>query len=238
MVRRFLRQKLHNAGVVVALAALALLVGVQLAASGGESGFEAAVVAVFVLAAAAVSRDATSGALQMILSRPISRSSYLLGRFVGVLAGYALFVLAACAFALAVSRALPLVGAGAPSAPLAWAPLARGAAGSMLGALGAAAPMLLLSTFLPGYGDVLGFILLPPLLSLPALAAPILNAPVLEKAGNLLRRNLLPSVDWAEALSVRGVLSESVGRWVFATVAYVALAIVLFNRREFAYGQD
>lgn len=236
MVRRFLRQKLHNAGVVIALVALALLVGVQLAASGGQSGFEAAVVAVFVLAAAAVSRDATSGALQMILSRPISRSSYLLGRFVGVLAGYALFVLTASTFALALSRALP--GAGAANAPLPLAALARGAAGSMLGAVGAAAPMLLLSTFLPGYGDVLGYILLPPLLSLPALAAPILNAPVLEKASTLLRRNLLPDVDWAEALSGRGALSESVGRWVFAMVAYVALAIVLFNRREFAYGQD
>jgi hypothetical protein len=127
----------------------------------------------------------------MILCRPSRRSDYLLGRFAGILAAYAVFLLAALGLALLFSRALPLLGA--PPQPLALPSLARGAAGSMLTAIGIAAPILLLSTFLPGYGDVLGYILLTPLLSLPSLAAQILKAPALEKAGALLRQNLLPS---------------------------------------------
>lgn len=236
MVRRFLRQKFHNVGVLVALAALALMCAFQLAVSGGEAGFEAGTLAVLVLAAACVSRDVSSGALQMILSRPVRRSSYLLGRFAGVLLGYGAFLLAAAGLALALSRLLPLTGAEPP--PVGLASLARGAGGSMLSAVAMVAPILALSTVLPGYGDVLGYILLTPLLALPSVAAQILNAPALEKAGRILRENLLPSVDWSAVLSGRGVLAEPVGRWILAVVAFLALADFLFSRREFAYGQD
>ena len=93
MVRRYLRQKSHNLGVVIALGALALLAAFQLAASGGDAGLEIGTPVVFILAAACVSKDASSGALQMILSRPIRRSEYLMGRFAGVLAGYGVFLL-------------------------------------------------------------------------------------------------------------------------------------------------
>ena len=236
MIRRFLRQKFNNLGVVIALSALALLAGFQLAVSGGEGGLEVGTIGVLVLAAACVSKDASSGALQMILCRPIRRSDYLLGRFLGVLAAYAVFLIAAVGLALVFSRLLPLLGA--PAQTLAPAAVARGLAASMLSAIGAAAPILLLSTFLPGYGDVLGYILLTPLLAVPGVAAQILKAPAIEKAGALLRRNLLPSPDWSAVLSGQNPLGEATGRWVFAVTAEILLAIVLFNRREFAYGQD
>jgi len=224
MVRRFLRQKFNNLGVVIALSALALLAAFQLALSGGGGGLEVGTLGVFILGAACVSKDASSGALQMILCRPIRRSDYLLGRYAGILAAYAAFLIAALGLALIFSRALPLLGA--PPQPLELSSIARGAAGSML------------TTFLPGYGDVLGYILLTPLLSLPSLAAQILKAPALEKAGSLLRQNLLPSPDWSAVLAGRNPLGEPTGRWLFAVVAEILLALVLFNRREFAYGQD
>jgi ABC-type transport system involved in multi-copper enzyme maturation permease subunit len=236
MVRRFLRQKFNNLGVVIALSALALLAAFQLALSGGAGGLEVGTLGIFILGAACVSKDASSGALQMILCRPIRRSDYLLGRFAGVLAAYAVFLLAALGLTLLFSRALPLLGA--PPQPLELPSLARGAAGSMLTTVGVAAPILLLSTFLPGYGDVLGYILLTPLLSLPSLAAQILKVPALEKAGTLIRQNLLPSPDWNAVLAGRNALGEPTGRWLLAVVAEILLAIVLFNRREFAYGQD
>jgi ABC-type transport system involved in multi-copper enzyme maturation permease subunit len=236
MVRRFLRQRFNNLGVVIALSALALLAAFQLALSGGGGGLEVGTLGVFILGAACVSKDSSSGALQMILCRPIRRSDYLLGRFAGILAAYAVFLLAALGLALLFSRALPLLGA--PPQPLALPSLARSAAGSMLTAIGIAAPILLLSTFLPGYGDVLGYILLTPLLSLPSLAAQILKAPALEKAGALLRQNLLPSPDWNAVLAGRNPLGEPTGRWLLAVVAEILLAVVLFSRREFAYGQD
>ncbi len=236
MVRRYLRQKFHSVGVVVALSALALVSAFPLAMSGGGSGFESGTLALIILAAACVSRDESSGALQMILSRPIRRSEYLMGRFLGVLAGYGAFLLACVGLALLVSRLLPL--AGAPPAAPAFSALARGAAGSLLTAMTMAAPILLLSTFLPGYGDVLGYVLLGGLLALPSAAARILQTPALEKVGTFLRQNLMPDVDWGEVLSGRHLLAEPTGRWLLAVVGYLALADFVFSRREFAYGRD
>ena len=237
MVRRFLRQKFSNLGAVIALSAMALLTASQLAASGGQGGFEVGSLAVIVLAAACVSKDASSGGLQMILCRPIRRSDYLLGRFCGILAAYGIFLLGSIALALLFSRVLgPVLGAQAP--PLAFAALGRQVAGALLGAVGMAAPILLLSTFLPGYGDVLGYILLTPLLAIPDLLAQILKNPGLQKAGEALRKNLLPSVDWSAVLSGHNPLGEATGRWVLAVVVYLVLALWSFSRREFAYGQD
>lgn len=236
MTRRFLRQKFHNAGALIALGALAVLAAFQLAVSGGVAGYEVGTLALFVLVAACVSKDASSGGLQMILSRPIRRSSYLLGRYLGVLAAYGAFLLASAALALVVSRLLALTGSAPES--IAAGSLARAAAASMLGAIGMSAPILMLSTVLPGYGDVLGYILLTPLLALPGVAAQILKAPALEKAGTVLRANLLPSPEWGSVLEGRHVLGEPTGRWLFAVAGYLLLAIVFFSRREFAYGQD
>jgi ABC-type transport system involved in multi-copper enzyme maturation permease subunit len=237
MIRRFLRQKFHSVGVVIALSALALVSAFPLATSGGESGFESGTLALIILAAACVSRDESSGALQMILSRPIRRSEYLLGRFAGVLAGYGAFLLACVGLALLVSRVLPmLTGVPASFPPLAG--LLRGAAGAFLGAMTMAAPILLLSTFLPGYGDVLGYILLGGVLALPSAVARLFQMPALEKIGTFLRQNLMPDVDWGEVLSGRHLLSEPTGRWLLAVVGYLALADFVFSRREFAYGRD
>jgi hypothetical protein len=237
MVRRYLRQKFHSVGVVVALAALALVSATPLALSGGGSGFESGTLALLILAAACVSKDESSGALQMILCRPIRRTAYLMGRFLGVLAAYAAFLVACIGLALLVSRVLPMTG-GAPPMTLSLPSLARGALASLLSAVAMAAPILLLSTFLPGYGDVLGYVLLGGLLALPAAAARLFQAPVLEKAGVLLKENLMPDVDWSEVLSGHHLLSEATGRWVLAVVAYLVLADVVFSRREFAYGRD
>jgi len=237
MIRRYLRQKFHSVGVVIALSALALVSAFPLATSGGESGFESGTLALIILAAACVSRDESSGALQMILSRPIRRSEYLLGRFAGVLAGYGAFLLACVGLALLVSRVLPmLTGVPASFPPLAG--LLRGAAGAFLGAMTMAAPILLLSTFLPGYGDVLGYILLGGVLALPSAVARLFQMPALEKIGTFLRQNLMPDVDWGEVLSGRHLLSEPTGRWLLAVVGYLALADFVFSRREFAYGRD
>ncbi len=237
IAHRFLRQKFRSAGVVVALSAAALIAAFQLAGSGGRSGFEIGYVAILVLAAACVSRDASGGALQMILCRPIRRSDYLLGRYFGILASYAAFLLAAAALAALFSRAvLPVLGAGPQ--PLSLGSLGRELAGAFLSGTGMAATILLLSTFLPGYGDVLGFVLLTPLFALPEILGQILAAPWLLEAGDALRRNLLPSLDWRAVLEGRDPLGEATGRWVLAVVAYLVLAMTIFSRRQFAYGRD
>ncbi len=237
MVRRFLRQRFSSAGVVVALAALVLFTAPQLASSGGRSGLETATLPLLILAAGCVSRDASSGALQMILCRPLSRADYLLGRYVGILAGFAAFLAAACALAVLFSRAL-LPAIGRPPAPIAFAGLGTQALAAFLGATASAAMILFFSTFLPGYGDVLAFILLAPLTALPEVAGQVLHAPWLHEAGPILRRNLLPSLDWGAVLRGHDAFGEATGRWALALVAALAAALVVFSRREFAYGHD
>ncbi|HTR04032.1 MAG TPA: hypothetical protein VMN82_12605 [Thermoanaerobaculia bacterium] len=237
MVRRFLRQRFSSVGVVVALAALAFVAVPQLASSGGAAGFEVGTLALLILAAGCVSRDATGGALQMILCRPISRSEYLLGRYGGILLAFAVFLVALAGLTLLFARAiLPMLGAPARAIPL--DSLGPSMLATFLGAVASAATILLLSTFLPGYGDVLGFILLTPLAALPDIAAQALHMPVLAKVGKGLRDNVLPSLDWNAVLAGRHPFGEATGRWVLAVAVYLAAALFVFSRREFAYGQD
>jgi hypothetical protein len=237
MARRFLRQRFSSTGVVVALSAMALVAAPQLAASGGRAGFELATLALLILAAGCVARDATGGALQMILCRPISRSEYLLGRYLGILAAFGGFLLAVAGLALLFAKAiLPMLGS--PASTLPADVLVPQMLAAFLGGIASAATILLLSTFLPGYGDVLGFVLLTPLAAMPELASRLLRAPWLEKAGQTLRENLLPSLDWTAVLAGRDPFGEATGRWVLAVVLYLAAALALFSQREFAYGQD
>ncbi|MGE5414367.1 MAG: hypothetical protein ACM3NW_09350 [Syntrophomonadaceae bacterium] len=237
MVQRFLRQKFSSAGIVVALSAVALVAAPQLAATGGRTGFELATLPLLILAAGCVSRDAGSGALQMILCRPLSRGDYLLGRYLGILAAFAGFLAAAGALAVLFGRVvLPMLGGTAASVDV--PSLATGALATLLGGTATAAMVVFFSTFLPGYGDVLGFILLAPLTALPEAAGQVLHAPWLQKAGPLLRRNVLPSLDWGAVLRGENVFGEATGRWVLALVVALAAALVVFSRREFAYGQD
>jgi hypothetical protein len=237
MVHRFLRQKFSSGGVVVALSAMALLTASQLAGSGGREGFQVASLALLILAAGCVAKDASGGALQMILCRPIGRSDYLLGRYLGILTAFAAFLIGTSALGIVLARGvLPLLGS--PAQPLAFGALGNLVAATFLGAVASAATILLLSTFLPGYGDVLGFILLTPLAALPDLAGQILHAPWLQKAGQILRDNLLPSLDWGAVLQGHDPLGEATGRWALAVAIYLITALAVFSRREFAYGQD
>jgi hypothetical protein len=237
MIRRFLRQRFSNAGVVIALSALALLAASQVVSSGGRAGFDVGTLALLILAAGCVARDASGGALQMILCRPIRRSEYLMGRYVGILAAYAAFLLAAAGLGVVLGRALlPMIGSNAPE--MAWDSLGIQILASFLSGVATAAGILLLSTFLPGYGDVLGFILLTPILALPELAGQMLRLPALQRAGEWLRQNLLPSLDWSSVLQGQNPLGPATGRWVLALVLYLAAALLIFRRREFAYGQD
>lgn len=228
MVRRFLRQKYGSAGFVVALALLALLEILHLASGGAERGFQLANWAIFVLAAGSVSRDVSSGALQMILSRPIRRTEYLFGRYLGILAGYAAFLAVTSVFAVLAVAAIP-----SGAARLSLSGLAVAAAGAFLSGAFQAAILLFFSTFLPGIADLLGLLMLYLVLNLPPW-----KTPWLRDAARAARENLTPVVPWNEVLRGHGLLGAATGRWVFALCVYLALAAVVFCRRELPYGQD
>jgi ABC-type transport system involved in multi-copper enzyme maturation permease subunit len=236
MIRRFLRQKFDNPIVAVALAVMALLIAFPGAFTGQpspNSGF----LALLLLAAGSVSKDAGSGALQMILARPISRTDYLWGRFLGILSAYAVFLAAVALLTFLISVALlPVLHVA--HAPLQWAGLARTFAAAFLDGVLVAAVLLFFSTFLPGWGDVLGYFLLTLFLSaVPSIGAG-LQKEWLTRLGLALKQNVLPAPNFGALLSGEGRVSETVGQWALAVMVFLLAAVLVFRRREFAYGHD
>lgn len=228
MVRRFLRQKYGSAGVVVALALLALIETFHFGSRGTDAGFSVSNWAIFLIAAGSVSRDLSSGALQMILSRPIRRTEYLFGRYLGILAAYAAFLAVTSVIVFLAVKAIP-----SGAAEFRVSGLAVAGAGAFLSGAFQAAILLFFSTFLPGIADLLGLLMLYLILNLPPW-----KSAWLQQAAEKARENLIPMVPWNEVLRGDGVLGAATGRWVFALCVYLALAAVVFCRRELPYGQD
>jgi hypothetical protein len=228
MARRLIRQKFGSRGLVAALAVLALVETFGLAHRAGPAGFTIANWAIFVLAAGSVSRDVSSGALQMILSRPIRRTQYLFGRYAGILAAFALFLAGTSLVAFVVVN----LAAPAAAAEVAPARLATLAGETFLSGAFTAAILLFFSTFLPGIADLLGLLILYIVLHLPVGAGTVNR--VIEAA----RDNLVPNVPWNEVRAGQGAALAVAGRWVFALTVYLALAAVVFSRRELPYGND
>jgi ABC-type transport system involved in multi-copper enzyme maturation permease subunit len=225
MVRRFLRQKVRAAGTIVLLALLAAFTGLSIvagAAGPGGGGY----LALLILAAACISRDASSGALQMILARPIRRTDYLFGRYLGIVVAFAAFTVLSVALGLLVKA---LWGPRGPIAPL---DLAGSVAFATLWAAQMAAPIVFFSTFMPGYGDVIALLLLQIFVSMRT------NVTWIVKASEALGRELLPTVTWPSVFRGDPAALAVAGRAVLAATLFLAAAVIIFSRREFAYGRD
>lgn len=237
MVSRFLRQKFDNPVIAVALAVLALLVAIPAALSGGRGFSQGSFIALIVIAAASVSKDASTGALQMILVRPISRTDYLYGRYLGILATYGTFLgISAFLTVLFCGGLLPALGIRAE--PLSWEALSLGVAGAFLSAILFSAVLLFFSTFLPGYGDLVGYFLLTVALGVLASLGEVLRKPALTRVFQTVKENVLPEPDWSAVLTGSSSGIAATGRWALAVVVFLIAAALVFRRREFAYGQD
>ncbi len=227
MVRRFLRQKARSGGTLVLLGLLAGMSGLSILVSGGPGGpGGGGYIALLVLAAASVSKDASSGALQMILARPIRRTDYLFGRYLGIVVAFAAFSVACVALGL-LTRTL-----WGPRGPLAPLELAGSIGFATLWAAQMAAVLIFFSTFLPGYGDVVALLLLQIFVSLRT------NVPWMVKTSQALGRDLLPSVAWEGVFRGHPDAVAAAGRAVLAASLFLTAAAVVFSRREFAYGRD
>ena len=237
MIWRLLRQRFGSPLMATVLGVLVVMGGLQAALSDPERQLESGFLAIVLLGAGVVSRDASGGALQMILSRPIRRTDYLIGRYLGVLAAYAVLLAATAAVTVVLSAVLPRIGPS-HSALLDPARLAMGILGGFLNGALFAAMLLFFSTFLRGYSDVLAVILLNLALSLPEGLASLLRRPWIERVGDVVRENVLPRVEWGRAIREQRLLGEPTGRYVLALTAFLLFALLVFSRRQFAYGQD
>jgi len=228
MIERFLRQKFESPLVVGTLAVLALVVATPPALSAGP----ARLVALLLIASGAVSRDASSGALQIILARPISRTEYLGGRLLGIMAAYAIFLAAATIFGLLLSWKL------GGMATLLSPALARAFVGALLDGLQVAVLLLFFSTLLASYGDALGYLLLWIAFSTASAFGTGLGNAGMAQAARKAQENLLPDVRWDTVLAGGDFPIEALGRWVLAVTLCFVLAAAVLSRREFSYGQD
>jgi len=174
----------------------------------------------------------------MILSRPIRRTQYLAGRYVGFLLCFLLFLAASVLLATLLGQ---IVARLAPSPMPGTRPATdflRVCASAFFRAALLGAIVLFFSTFLRGWGDVLAVAVFAILFGSLISLGQALNLTFLRRAGELARDNLWPSVPWDAIFRGERLLSESIGRYVFALLLYWTLAVVIFSAREFSYGQD
>jgi hypothetical protein len=236
MVRRFLRQKFGSVGTWMTLGLLALLAALPLNSNQGIG--PSATLAILVLAAGSVSRDIATGTIQMILSRPLTRAEYVFGRYLGALLAYLIFLAGTVLVAFTLGRLVMRLTSGGAGLVFPFAAAGYAVAEAFFGGALLAALVLFFSTFLRGWGDVLALVLATILLGSTQALGQALNQPGLVKAGRIAAENLHPTPSWDSLVHGREILSEATGRYVLALVVYLALAVIVFARREFSYGQD
>ena len=236
--RRLLDQKVGSIGVWMALGALSILA--SLTTVSGQPASFLVTIAMFVIAGGVVSRDAASGALQMILTRPIRRAEYLLGRYLGVLVMLAGFLAATVAVGFLLFQVATRIGwsQGSAIAVFEWGAVLRATAQNFLQGALTAAMLLFFSTFLRGIGDILAYILCGLTLNLLPALAEGLHRPKLAEFGRALLANVAPDVAWSEIFNGGRFLQAATGQYFLALFGYLVLAILIFNRREFSYGAE
>ena len=182
------------------------------------------------LAAGMIGQDLSSGTLQLLLARPVTRAQYVFSRWGAVAAGAFLIVVlqTLCAAGLMLVRGVPVP----------WDQAALHLGNSALLACGTAAVMALLSSLAAGIAD-LGLLFLV-----------FLSGQVLEKvglfkswewltrgAGELLRV-LRPELDLAALFHGGPAVWPAVVSYLSTVTLCLALAVVVMNRRELSYASS
>ena len=219
------------------LAALMLL-GALLVGAGQAPDF-VTLMAVFVVTAGIVSRDASSGALQMILARPILRAEYLFGRYLAALVLVAAFLTAIFATAVLIDRAASLAGWNAVDQAFSWRDGLRLCAAELPeGGPGRGDPPVLLDVSARN-GRRARVSPVRPGSEAPPQIAQLARKPVLARAGQVATRKRGPGWGLVRNRARGTPFQSATGQWA------LALAVVspfgrarLFNRRELSYGQD
>ncbi len=173
-----------------------------------------------VLGAGLVGRDVSSGSLALLLTRPLRRSEYLLSRwFAGSLAAATLGVVQlALQFLLLRLRSVELTGGA----------LAYECARAVSLAFGLTATLVFLSTLVRGIGDV-------GLWLVAVIVASVLAPAGAVRASDELLALMVPRVDWGQSLNAQPIAWFPIVSFVSSLVLYLALGIVILNRKELSY---
>ena len=181
-----------------------------------------------VFAAGILGQELSSGTLQLALARPLTRRRYVLGRWLGAVAGIA----AIAALLIGVGAILLARNGHAPTA----AELGVTYAQAVLDGAATAAVLTAFSALLGGLGDLAILLLLYTSLPLLEQVAPPMGWTMLSRVLDAIHPIVAPrfalgflagagSVSWAGLANASGVLVLGLG-----------IAIAAMNRRELSYG--
>ena len=178
-------------------------------------------------AAGAIGQDVSSGTLQLLLVRPVTRPSYVLHRWLGA-------ALAACAVVLTtfLFAVLLLFLRGTPPEAL---PLARLVLDAVCTIAGHAAVMVMLSSIVGGLGDLglyVGSLFVAQMLGF---LATLQQWGWLLRACNEVQGVLGAKMSWAWLGTGMAPSAFDLVSWVSTLTLSLAIAITLVNRKELSY---
>ena len=183
--------------------------------------------AALILAAGAIGQDVSSGTLQLLLVRPVSRPSVLVHRWlasvIGAL-GITLALLALGTLALLARRTHPD-----------GLDLVRMLLEAACSAAGSAAVMVMLSTLVGGLGDVGLFAAVLILTQMFLGLATIEHWELLARACTEVQGALSPQLSWAWMQHRTAPSWFAITSWASTVTLALAVGIARFNRRELSY---
>jgi ABC-type transport system involved in multi-copper enzyme maturation permease subunit len=228
LIMAFLRQRITSPmrlGLIV-LSTLFPLGGVAMMGSLSVLGGIASPLAL-IFAAGAIGQDVSSGTLQLLLVRPVTRPAYLLNRWLGAVFGA--LGLTLLMFALGT---LSLMMRGTPPAAT---ELIRMSLESTAAATGSAAIMIMLSTLAGGLGDVGLYFASLILLQMMAAVGAFEQWAWLQRASSELQGVLGPQLSFAWMLQHTPVSWFALASWASSITLALAVGIARLNRRELSY---
>jgi ABC-type transport system involved in multi-copper enzyme maturation permease subunit len=225
VVRETIRRHVTNIGYLAYVAFLPIL-GVGIAHFGPPGSAWPTLVGLLAIitGCGVIGPEFSSGTLQLILVKPIDRSTYLLSRVVGVVSVVGVAAIVAC---------LGEAGGRAARGEVPWEALGAALLNSIVASILTVSLLTFLGSFSRAYLNVamymvlrIGLGMLPPMLSLTGWDLTSVNRVVM-----FVDRNLYPDAP-----------SHSDGPWLLLVLSNAAIALVLacfvFRNREVPYGAD
>lgn len=196
----------------------------------GLAGLGAGNFIAMIFAAGMIGQDVSSGTLQLLFARPVTRTEYVLSRW----AGATLATLGVVVVQLAIALVLLVPRGHAPSGT----EIAVYLGTNVSLAIGVVAVMALFSALAPALGD-LGLFGLVFFLSLVLQGlGSMMDRPAFVRASLELQQFLGPQIDAVQWIQGGTVPWASIVAWLSTITLCLALAIVIVNRKELSYASS
>jgi len=170
--------------------------------------------------------DVSSGVLQLVLARPVTRTEYVLSRWFATALGAATFSVLQGAIATLILHWR--------GGPVTLESVAGMLLATVSSAFGASAVLMALSTLAPGLADIGLFVLIMISTSVLQMTGSAMNQEWVTRAGALIGESSNPTLEWnrlfGASMSWHEILAYT------STIALaLAIGILMINRKELSY---